>query len=310
MQARPAKQKNDPKSFAGVWTAIATPFTKKLQLDLGAFKDLLNLQAAAGVTGVVVCGTTGEAPTLSETEKIQLVALARKTLPANVRVMAGTGGNDTKSSAALSKAAIDAGADSLLIVTPPYNKPNMAGLQLHYRAIADAAKAPICLYHVPGRTAQRLSAEQMSELCKIPYVAAIKEASADLTLYSKTAQLCPRTAMLSGDDFTYLPSLSVGGSGVISVVTNLFPKALVKLTRAYADADNTAALAIHNALFELTELLFCETNPCPLKAALNAMQLCENILRAPLAPIAQANFEKIKACLTRTQTALRKLDCL
>lgn len=296
-------------SFAGVWTAIATPFTSKLDVDYSGFKRLLKMQADAGVTGVVVSGTTGETPTLTNDEKLELVKVARQSLPADIRVMAGTGGNDTRTSVDLSKAALQAGADSLLIVTPPYNKPNMAGMQLHYRTIAQATQAPICLYHVPGRTAQRLTADQMCEITKIPHVLAIKEASADLTLYSKTAQICEQTAMLSGDDFTYLPSLSVGGVGVISVISNVFPKAMVELTAAFGKADLARALTIHNALFDLTDLLFCETNPCPLKAALHAMNLIENTLRSPLAPVSSSNFEKIKASVTSTYTALRELGC-
>ncbi len=307
MTTRPNPKSNE--AFAGVWTAIATPFTSKLTIDYSAFDRLLKMQADAGVTGVVVSGTTGEAPTLSHDEKLALVKAARKSLPSNIRVMAGTGGNDTRTSIELSKAALAAGADSLLIVTPPYNKPNMAGLQLHYRAIAEAAQTPICLYHVPGRTAQRLSAEQMCEITKIPHVVAIKEASADLTLFSKTAQLCSTTTMLSGDDFTYLPSLSVGGHGVISVISNIFPKAMVQLTKAHVAADTAKTLIIHNALFALTELLFCETNPCPLKAALHAMNLIENTLRPPLAAVSSDNFAKIKASVSSTYTALNELGC-
>jgi 4-hydroxy-tetrahydrodipicolinate synthase len=200
--------------FSGVWTAIATPFLENGSIDWPAFEKHLAQQASGGVNGIVISGTTGESPTLTVQEKISLVRKARALLPGTIRIMAGSGGNNTAQSVELSKLCVDAGADSLLIVTPPYNKPSPAGLKLHFQTIADAVDVPLCLYHVPGRTGQSLSAGIIASLTSINRVLAVKEASGDLALYGRV--VCQSKAdVLSGDDPTYLASLAVGGQGVI-----------------------------------------------------------------------------------------------
>lgn len=292
--------------FKGVWTAIVTPFTSQGHLDTESFERLLNMQKEAGVQGVVVSGTTGESPTLSVQEKISLVRKARAFLPTSIKVMAGTGGNNTEQSVELSRLAEDAGADSLLIVTPPYNKPTIDGLKGHFGAISQATKIPLCLYHVPGRTAQTLSAEAIAQICEIPRVVAVKEASANMELFSK-AKILSKAKFLSGDDGTYLASLAVGGSGVISVVTNLLPKAFVALTKAFSSEKNTEALQIHESMLDFIQFLFVEANPSPIKAALAAKGLCKNSLRLPLAPMTAANEKRLLESLARTEDALKKL---
>ena len=293
--------------FNGVWTAIATPFSENGSIDWGVFEKHLAQQAQGGVTGIVVSGTTGESPALTVQEKISLVRKARAVLPPNVRIMAGSGGNNTAQSVELSKLCVDAGADSLLIVTPPYNKPSLAGLKLHFQMVSDAVDVPLCLYHVPGRTGQSLSASALASLTSNNKVAAVKEASGDIALYGRL--VCQSKAdILSGDDPTYLASLSVGGCGVISVVSNIFPSAMVQLTKAYLSRDTNRALLIHKALLPSIDILFCESNPGPLKAALSIFGLGKNTLRPPLAPVTDENFKLIKSTLEMTRSDLEKLD--
>jgi 4-hydroxy-tetrahydrodipicolinate synthase len=297
--------------ITGVYTAIITPFTKDGQIDWGAYDKLLQLQAQAEVDGVVVTGTTGESPTLSVDEKISLYRRARAFLPSQLKVMAGTGGNDTRQSVELSRLAQDAGVDSLLIVTPPYNKPTREGLYAHYEAIGKAVRIPLCLYHVPSRTGQKLSPEDLAHICSLPQVSAVKEASADLCLFSKAVSLTGGQATyLSGDDFTFLPTLAVGGQGVISVVTNIFPRAFVQLTRAWRRGDTAAALAIHQALFPLIECLFLESNPGPAKYILASQGLIQDSLRLPLVSVQPGTAKRLTECYETTRQKLQTLGAL
>jgi 4-hydroxy-tetrahydrodipicolinate synthase len=297
--------------ITGVYTAIVTPFTKDGQIDWGAFDKLLQRQALAEVDGVVITGTTGESPTLSVDEKVSLYRRARAFLPTNIKVMAGTGGNDTRQSVELSKLAQDAGVDSLLIVTPPYNKPTREGLYAHYDAIGKAVRIPLCLYHVPSRTGQRLSPEDLAYICSLPQVTAVKEASADLSLFSKAVNLTQGQAdYLSGDDFTFLPTLAAGGQGVISVVTNIFPRAFVQLTRRFRRGDTDGALAIHQAIFTSMECLFLESNPGPAKYVLASQGLIQDSLRLPLVSVQQATAQRLNECFEQTKRKLEELGAL
>lgn len=293
-------------TIKGVYTALVTPFTPDGQVDWRAFDRLLDMQVKAGIDGIVISGTTGESPTLTIDEKVSLFRRARAYLPSSVQLMAGTGGNCTKQSIELSKLAQDAGANSLLIVTPPYNKPTLSGLRAHYEAIGQAVRIPLCLYHVPGRTAQKLSPEDLVTLCAIPQVTAVKEASADLFLFSK-ALIHSQANYLSGDDFTYLPSLALGGQGVISVVTNVFPRAFVELTKSFWAGDSKRALAIHNTLLPLIEGLFVEANPSPAKDLLAHMGIIQNTLRLPLVSVLPATHEKLLKVFGETRNQLVEL---
>lgn len=297
----------EKKSFKGIWTAIVTPFEENGSIAWRDFEKILQKQVSSGITGIIIAGTTGESPALTVQEKLSLIKRARAFLGREVQIMAGSGSNNTVQSVELSRAALEAGADSLIVVTPPYNKPNLSGLVAHYSKIYEATHADICLYHVPGRTAQKLSLEDFLQLTKIPGIRSIKEASGDLGLFSAVANHCA-VEVLSGDDPTFLSSLAVGGVGAISVVTNVFPRAFVLLQKAYEEVKPKAALKIHQILQPFIEILFCETNPCPLKAAMSVQGLCSNELRLPLAPVSQSNFKKIQETFQQTRAALLKDD--
>ena len=292
--------------ISGVYTAVVTPFDKSGNIDWESFEKLLQHQKDGGIDGLVISGTTGESPTLTVQEKLALIRKARAFLPDNIKVMAGTGNNNTQASVELSKLAVDAGADSLLVVTPPYNKPSPSGLKLHFDTIADAVKHPICLYHVPARTGQLLNAQLLAELCRNKHIVAVKEASADLGLFSR-AELDSDAAYLSGDDASFLPSLAVGGNGVISVVTNVFPKAFKELHYAFRSGNTERATAIHRAILPIIDAMFCESNPSPAKAALAHMGLCQNYLRAPLAPVSEDSFNSIVETLNNSESIFEDL---
>jgi 4-hydroxy-tetrahydrodipicolinate synthase len=290
----------------GVWTALATPFRADQEVDWQAFEGLLAQQDKAQVDGIVIAGTTGESPTLTVQEKLALLRKARAILSPRVRLMAGVGDSNTQHTVELARLAQDAGADSLLVVTPPYNKPSTAGLVLHYRTIAQAVQIPICLYHVPSRTAHMVAADNLATIVKDGRVAAVKEASADVAYFSRVTRRTD-VPILSGDDPTYLASLAVGGKGVISVVSNVFPDALVAMTAAFQRGDHKKALAIHDTLMPAIDALFCEVNPCPLKAALQILGLGKNVVRPPLAPVSDANYARIEETLATTRALLARV---
>lgn len=294
-------------AFSGIWTAIATPFEDSGAIDWAAFERLMQLQIDAKVRGVVISGTTGETPTLAVQEKLALIRKANALSQGRIRIMAGSGGNNTEQSVELSRLAQEAGADSLLVVTPPYNKPSQRGLCLHFEAIANAVSIPLCLYHVPGRTNQKLSAAQLCEIAQLPRVHAIKEASGDLNLFSDT-RAKTSAAMLSGDDITFLPALAIGCDGVISVLTNLYPVEFGAMQTAYNSGDVVKARALHFALAPTINALFCESNPGPVKAALSIKGLARNIVRLPLAPVTSTNFELISQALNATDRALAEIN--
>lgn len=297
-------ENRDP--IRGVYTAIVTPFTKTGEIDFDSFAKLLEKQVDAKVDGVVIAGTTGESPTLTNEEKLSLLKFTKEKAT-HLKVMGGSGNNNTAQSVALSQQMFESGADSLLVVTPPYNKPSPEGLKKHFEAVAEATPLPICLYHVPGRTAQKLSSQVLASLCEIERVTSVKEASADLALFSDACRQS-NADYLSGDDFTYLPSLSVGGKGVVSVVTNVFPEAFVRMTQLFQEGACEKATMIHDALFEFTGLLFCESNPAPTKFVLSRLGLCENTLRLPLVNVTGSNEEKIWQSYQSTQKVLDNIS--
>ena len=300
-------EKKPHHAFKGVWTAIVTPFKEDHSLDWAAWERLLHLQAEGGVSGVVVSGTTGESPTLTVQEKISLVRKARAVLPSSIRLMAGSGGNNTDQSVELSRLCVDAGADSLLVVTPPYNKPSPAGLQLHYKTITESISVPVCLYHVPGRTGQMLSPEVLADLCRIKGVACVKEATGDMGFLSRAINQTRSagTAFLSGDDITFLPSLALGATGVISVLSNVLPGEMVRMFNAWESNDLVGALRLHDIMQPLMDVMFCESNPGPVKEALAQTGIISRSLRAPMAPVTAPSASLIQSCLTTTRSALK-----
>lgn len=297
---------NQLSPIEGIYTAIVTPFKDDYEIDYPAFINLLKRQADAKVNGVVVFGTTGESPTLEDEEKIELIKVARKELPSSIKVMAGTGSNNTKKTISLSKKALEAGADSLLIVTPPYNKPNDEGMYAHFKSVAEATKAAICLYHVPGRTGQLLNATQMAKICEIDEVIAVKEASADLALFTNTV-LRAKAEVLTGDDPTFVASLACGGKGVVSVITNVFPEVFVKIHEYVKTAQLAKAQMLFEAVFPLSEAMFWDSNPSPVKRALCEFGYIKNVLRAPMSPMSKEIDDDFISLLKKTQNNLKEL---
>jgi 4-hydroxy-tetrahydrodipicolinate synthase len=263
----------------GVHTALVTPFTPDGGLDLPAFGRLVERQVAGGVQGLVVAGTTGESPTLDPSERDALLESALARAGSTVVTM-GVGTNVTRSTVANCARARQRGAHAGLLVLPYYNKPTPDGLRAHVRAACDTG-LPIVVYHVPGRTGQRLSAELLAELCELPGVIGCKEATGDVQ-YGQDLMLRTSTQVLSGDDFTWLPLLSVGGTGVISVLSNLAPTDTVAVWEALRAGDVALAAARHKRLYPLVHWLFAQSNPVPAKAGLAALGLCGDTCRLPL----------------------------
>ncbi|MGZ3698013.1 MAG: 4-hydroxy-tetrahydrodipicolinate synthase [Bdellovibrionota bacterium] len=288
----------------GVYTALVTPFNSKNEIDLPAYKKLLQDQKSARVTGVIPCGTTGETPTLTPTEKRHLIMTALEELKGSgVKVIAGTGTNSTAESVEFSKWASDQGVDGVLIVTPYYNKPSQAGLEAHYRAIADAVLCDVILYNVPGRTGVSFTAQTVANLAAHPRMRTIKEATGNVAFTSEILDTLAMTKrsmdVLSGDDATYLPLMAVGAAGVISVASNLFPRGMVAIQEALESGRLEDARKLHAKWYPLFRDLFIESNPGPIKHAMQFAGMCDARVRAPLAPIAGASAEKLEASLKR-----------
>ena len=268
--------------WEGVHTALVTPFSGG-DLDLSCYRALCERQLRAGVHGLVACGTTGEAPTVSEPEWDRLVGVAVEVSAGSVPVTAGVGTNNTATSLDRIARAKRLGADAGLLVLPYYNKPSPDGLRAHVAACA-APGLPLVLYHVPGRTAQRVPPALLAELSHTPGVVAVKEATGDLG-YCNTLLANTPIPVLSGDDGTFFPLVTLGGSGVISVISNLAPAATVALYEAAKAGDLCQAQELHFGLLPVIDWLFHTTSPRPTKAALAAVGLCPNELRLPLVPL-------------------------
>ncbi len=275
--------------FEGVLPAIITPFKEEGELDGEGLRRNIELLGEAGVSGVVPCGTTGESATLSFEEHKMAVEIAVDC--SRVKVLAGTGSNNTVEAAELTKHAEDAGADAALLITPYYNKPNERGMLSHYRYVAESCDLPLILYNVPSRTAVNLRPELVAELAKIETVVGIKEASGDLSQVSKIIEMTRDEdfIVLSGDDNLTLPIMSLGGSGVISVVANIAPKKMIALTDAMLRGDLEKAREVHFQIAPLIRAMFLETNPIPVKTACRMMGLAAGPMRLPLASMSEEN---------------------
>ncbi|MBN2799474.1 MAG: 4-hydroxy-tetrahydrodipicolinate synthase [Deltaproteobacteria bacterium] len=267
-------------SLSGVHTALITPFREDGSVDFTAYERLCQRQVDAGVHGLVVAGTTGEAPTLTEAEYDQLVRIAVGVGQGVVPVTAGVGTNNTVSTVAKLERAAQLGANAGLLVFPYYNKPNPRGLRAHV-AEADKVGLPFVLYHVPGRTGQRLPAPLLAELAQSPGVIAIKEATGDIR-YGGDLMARTDKPVLSGDDFTFLSLLAMGGAGVISVLSNVAPVQTVEIWDAWADGDTELATQGMYRLWDLIDFLFTDSNPVPAKAAMAALGLSTPTVRLPL----------------------------
>jgi len=266
--------------FEGAYTAIITPFGRDGSVDYGKLRDLIERQIAGGVDGIVPVGTTGESPTLNFEEHEKVIETCIKVAAKRIRVIAGTGANSTAEALELTRHAIGAGADGTLQVTPYYNKPNVAGLVRHFSAVADLG-LPTVLYNIPGRTGREIPVDTVVELAKHPKIVAIKEAGGSVDRVSQIVGRCNLT-VLSGDDSLTLPMMVVGGAGVISVASNVAPKAVADMVHAARRGDWETARALHRQYYRLFTDLFLDTNPIPVKAALAMMGQCEEVYRLPL----------------------------
>ncbi len=281
--------------FEGLTVALVTPFTKG-EVDEARLERLVERQLDAETDAVSPCGTTGEAPTLLDAEHATVVRRVVRAARGRMAVLAGTGSNDTRHAVALTRAAADAGASGALVVTPYYNRPGQEGLLEHFRMVAGATDLPIVLYNVPSRTGCALEPETVARLAEIRNIVAIKEASGSADAVSRITALCGIT-VLSGDDVPTLPFLAVGAKGVVSVAANVVPREMKTLLRAFERGDMKAALEIHRRLLPLFRALFLETNPIPVKAALEAMGLIDSELRLPLTPLAEPARRKLAEVL-------------
>jgi len=288
--------------FHGTYTALVTPF-RKGEVDFAAFKTLLGRQKAAGVSGVVPCGCTGEAATLSLDERKELIRISLETVGGELRVVPGTGTNSTQSTIALTKDAERAGAHAAMLITPYYNKPSQRGLVEHYVRVAEATTLPLVLYNVPGRTGVTLSADTVAELFATGRFAAIKEAGGSVDAVSDLGARCGIT-VLSGDDSLTLPMMSVGAMGVVSVVANLMPSVVRDMVEKALSGDYRAAGETHYRLLPVVRAAFVESNPSPIKAMLSLEGLIENELRAPLVPVGEKSMVIIRRAMEELKDAL------
>jgi 4-hydroxy-tetrahydrodipicolinate synthase len=282
--------------FSGCITAIVTPF-KKGGVDYKKLLELIDFQIANGVTGIVLCGTTGEGPTITDDEKENIFRVAVRHNYGRIQLIAGTGSNDTAKTIKQTLMAQKCGVDAALIVTPYYNKPTQQGMFLHFTAVAKKTKLPIILYNVPGRTGVSLAPETVARLSKVKNIVAIKEASGDLKHIARIKQLCPIT-ILSGDDALTYPILCLGGKGVISVASNIVPADVVRMIDLYHDRDYKEAKNLHLKLQPLFNALFIESNPIPVKTAMKMLGLLNTSeMRLPLCAMAKPNADKLKTAL-------------
>jgi 4-hydroxy-tetrahydrodipicolinate synthase len=280
--------------FEGVYTALITPF-RDGEIDEPTLHELVEYQIAAGVDGLVPCGSTGESATMSHAEHRRVIELVVAATRGRVPVIAGTGSNNTREAIELTRHAKEAGADGALLISPYYNKPTQDGIVAHYGEIASATDFPLVVYNIPGRTASNMLPATIARLAEIEQIVGVKEACGDLGQISDMIVRCPADfAVLSGDDALTLPIMAVGGCGVISTSSNVAPTEMVELVRSAQAGDFAAARAVHQRLVPLFDVLFCETNPIPVKAAVAETGRVGEEIRLPLTEITPPNRERLK----------------
>jgi 4-hydroxy-tetrahydrodipicolinate synthase len=283
----------------GCFTAIVTPFTADGSgIDYARLEQQIALQAAGGVSGIIVSGTTGESPTLEHEEYQELVGQGVKIGHRHgLIVVAGTGSNSTAHAVEMQRFAKKAGADATLSVNPYYNKPTQEGLFRHFTAIADAAEIPVILYNVPGRSASGLTVETIRRLSEHRNIQALKDAAGNVDMTSETCAACPNLTVLSGDDPLTLPMMAVGAVGVISVVSNIVPGLVSTMCAQWAAGRREEALATHREIAPLSKAMFLETNPIPVKAAMALLGIDSGAMRLPMTPATPATVEKLRQVL-------------
>lgn len=284
----------------GAFTALVTPFRNGV-VDEEAYRQHIEWQIEQGINGVVPCGTTGEAATMDHGEQGRVIRICVEQVKGRVPVIAGAGSNSTREAIELTRLAKEAGADATLQITPYYNKPTPAGLVAHFQAIAKAVPLPMVVYNVPGRTGLNLKPATLARIAKaVPECIGVKEATGDLKQCSEIVENCgPKFLLLSGDDYTVLPLLAVGGVGVISVVSNIMPALMAGMCRSYFQGDMAKAQAQNVEIQAITRAMFLETNPIPVKTALALMGRVNLEFRLPLVPLEPANEAALKDALRK-----------
>lgn len=289
----------DKPIFRGVATALITPLNER-GVDFPAFGRLIDWQIEEGIQALVIAGTTGEKSTLNDDEHKEVLRYAVERAAGRVPIIAGTGSNDIAHAIWLSQYACDVGVDALLTVTPYYNKATQKGLITSFTAIADACSKPLILYNVPSRTGVNIEPETYAALADHPNIAAIKEAGGNISQIVETASLLNgRLDIYSGNDDQVVPILSMGGMGVISVLSNIMPARTVEMCDRWFAGDTAGAAALQRELFPLIRALFSQVNPIPVKAAMAAMGWCENYLRLPLTPMEEALWQHLRALMVQ-----------
>lgn len=283
--------------FTGVCTALVTPFTEQ-GINYPLLEVLLNRQMAAGIQAICLCGTTGEAPTLSDVEKLEIIRFSKTVVGNECMILAGTGSNCTSHAIALSKAAVAAGADALLVVSPYYNKANPEGLIAHYTQICTNVQIPVVIYNVPSRTGVDIPVSVYQELAKLPNVAGVKEASWDMRKISSVLRECPEDfALWAGNDELILPCISLGAKGVISVQSNAEPELTTAMTAAALDGDLDTALFLHKHLWPVSQALSSDINPIPIKTAMKLLGYDCGSCRLPLTTLSGDKHELLKKAI-------------
>lgn len=285
--------------FSGILTAIVTPF-RNGKVDEDAYRALIDWQIAEGVSGLVPCGTTGESATLSHEEHQRVIKICVEQVRGRVKVLAGSGSNNTLEAIHLTRFAREAGADGALLITPYYNKPTQEGLYRHYAAIAREVEGfPLVAYNVPGRTGCNMLPPTVGRLAKeFPNFAGIKEATGSMVQGSEVLEACPDSfCVLSGDDFTALTLWALGGCGLISVTANILPRAMSDMWNAFSRGDIRKAAAMHHALFPVHHAMFLESNPIPVKTSLALMGRIDDEMRLPLSPLSEAHRDELLTVL-------------
>ncbi|MDR2361800.1 MAG: 4-hydroxy-tetrahydrodipicolinate synthase [Prevotellaceae bacterium] len=275
--------------YYGSFVAIVTPFDGDLNVNFEKLTELVEWQIAEGSSGIVACGTTGEASTLDDDERLAVVAHVVKVVNKRIPVVAGTGSNNSRHSLHLSLSAEKEGADGLLLITPYYNKSNDEGLYRHFKLVADAVHIPIIVYNIPGRTGLNIPVPTLKRLAQIENIVAIKEAGGNLDYVLKIAKEAPNLAILSGNDSQVIPIMSVGGRGVISTSANVFPNAMAAMCDAFAQGNTREAARLQVLYANVIESLFLEVNPIPVKAAMNLLGWNVGGYRLPLYPMSEKN---------------------
>ena len=293
--------------FSGAMTALITPF-RNGEVDVEALEGLVEFQIQRGIHGLVPCGTTGEATTMSEDEDRLVIETVVRVAGGRVPVVAGTGSNNTASAIKYTKMAEEAGADGSLQVAPYYNKPTQEGLYRHFAAIAESTDLPIILYNIPGRTSVTITAETTARLAELPNIVGTKEATHSMDMTSDIRRLCgPEFSILSGDDPLTLPIMALGGTGVISVSANVAPGAVSDMVDALRSGDAAEidrGRELHYELLPLFRALFLETNPIPVKTAASLLGLCSDEMRLPLAPMEETNLQILREAMDFTNHLL------